>query len=220
MYRLLRSFAQRIMAGFLAVLPILLTAIVVVWLADFIRDYLGPGSVFGQLLSRLGVTILRNETIAYGVGVVALLLVFYLVGLVVMSTLRGRFKAFMDNTVGRIPLVGSMYNLSNSFIAMLERREEVDLKSMSPVWCFFGGDAGAAVLALMPTSELVQLKDKSYCGILVPTAPIPFGGGLIFVPTDWIEPADFGVEALTQIYVSMGLAAPQYQAKVPEEPPA
>ncbi len=218
MYRLLRSFAQRIMAGFLAVLPILLTAIVVVWLADFIRDYLGPGSVFGQFLSRLGVTILRNETIAYGVGVVALLLLFYLVGLVVMSTLRGRFKAFLDNTVGRVPLIGSMYSLSNSFIAMLERREEVDLKSMSPVWCFFGGDAGAAVLALMPTSELIHLKDKSYCGILVPTAPIPFGGGLIFVPKDWIEPADFGVEALTQIYVSMGLAAPQYQTKATEEP--
>lgn len=219
MYRFLRSIAQRITAGFLAVLPILLTAIVVVWLADFIRDYLGPGSVFGQFLSRLGVTIMRDETIAYGVGVVALLLIFYLVGLVVMSTLRGRFKAFLDNTVGRVPLIGSMYSLSNSFIAMLERREEVDLKSMSPVWCFFGGDAGAAVLALMPTSELVQLKDKSYCGILVPTAPIPFGGGLIFVPTDWIEPADFGVEALTQIYVSMGLAAPQYQTKAPVEPP-
>lgn len=219
MYRFLRSIAQRITAGFLAILPILLTAIVVVWLADLIRDYLGPGSVFGQFLSRLGVTIMRDETIAYGVGVVALLLIFYLVGLVVMSTLRGRFKAFLDNTVGRVPLIGSMYSLSNSFIAMLERREEVDLKSMSPVWCFFGGDAGAAVLALMPTSELVQLKDKSYCGILVPTAPIPFGGGLIFVPTDWIEPADFGVEALTQIYVSMGLAAPQYQTKAPVEPP-
>ena len=218
MYRVLRSFVQRITAGFLAILPILLTAIVVVWLADFIRDYLGPGSVFGRFLSRLGVTIMRDETIAYGVGVAVLLLLFYLVGLVVMSTLRGRFKAFLDNTVGRVPLVGSMYSLSNSFIAMLERREEVDLKSMSPVWCFFGGDAGAAVLALMPTSELIHLKDKSYCGILVPTAPIPFGGGLIFVPTDWIEPANFGVEALTQIYVSMGLAAPQYQTKPPAEP--
>ena len=129
------------MAGFLAVLPFLLTAVVVVWLAGFTRDYLGPGSVFGQLLSRLGVTILRDETIAYGVGVVALLLVFYLVGLVVLSTLRGRLTAFLDNTVGRIPLIGSMYSLSNSFIGMLERREEVDLKSMSPVWCYFGGDA-------------------------------------------------------------------------------
>lgn len=218
MYRISRSFAQTIMAGFLAVLPFLLTAVVVVWLAGFIRAYLGPGSIFGQFLSKLGVTILRDETIAYGVGVVALLLVFYLVGLVVMSTLRGRLMAFLDNTVGRIPLIGSMYSLSNRFIGLLEQREEVDLKAMSPVWCFFGGDAGAAVLALMPTSEVVHLKEKPYCGVLVPTAPIPFGGGLIFVPTDWIEPADFGVEALTQIYVSMGLAAPQYQTKAPAEP--
>lgn len=217
MYRLFRSFVQTMTAGFLAVLPILLTAVVVVWLAGFIRSYLGPGSVFGQFLSRLGVTIMRDETIAYGAGVVALLLIFYLVGLVVLSTLRGRFKAFLDNTVGRVPLIGSMYTLSNRFIGMLERREEVDLKAMSPVWCYFGGGDGAAVLALMPTSEIVHLKEKAYCGVLVPTAPIPFGGGLIFVPTDWVEPADFGVEALTQIYVSMGLAAPQYQTKEPAE---
>lgn len=209
---------QTMTAGFLAVLPILLTAVVVVWLAGFIRSYLGPGSVFGQFLSRLGVTIMRDETIAYGAGVVALLLIFYVVGLVVLSTLRGRFKAFLDNTVGRVPLIGSMYTLSNRFIGMLERREEVDLKAMSPVWCYFGGGDGAAVLALMPTSEVVHLKEKDYCGVLVPTAPIPFGGGLIFVPTDWIEPADFGVEALTQIYVSMGLTAPQYQTKAPVEP--
>jgi len=44
------------------------------------------------------------------------------------------------------------------------------------------------------------------------SAPIPFGGGLIFVPHDWVRPADFGVEALTNIYISMGLTAPQYQA--------
>jgi len=218
MNRLFRSFMQTMTAGFLAVLPILLTAVVVVWLAGFIRSYLGPGSVFGQFLSRLGVTIMRDETIAYGAGVVALLLIFYVVGLVVLSTLRGRFKAFLDNTVGRVPLIGSMYTLSNRFIGMLERREEVDLKAMSPVWCYFGGGDGAAVLALMPTSEVVHLKEKDYCGVLVPTAPIPFGGGLIFVPTDWIEPADFGVEALTQIYVSMGLTAPQYQTKAPAEP--
>ena len=211
---------QTITAGFLAILPIVLTVVIVVWLAGFIRDYLGPGSVFGRFLSRLGVTILRDETIAYGVGAIALVLILYILGLVVMSTLRGHFTGFLDNTIGRIPLIGNMYNLSNRFIGMLERREEVDLKAMSPVWCFFGGDRGAAVLALLPTSESIELKDKSYCGVLIPTAPIPFGGGLIFVPTDWIEPADFGVETLTEIYVSMGLAAPQHRTKTPAAAPA
>jgi len=39
---------------------------------------------------------------------------------------------------------------------------------------------------------------------------VPFGGGLFFVPAEWIKPASFGVEGLTSIYVSMGISAPQY----------
>jgi uncharacterized membrane protein len=46
--------------------------------------------------------------------------------------------------------------------------------------------------------------------VLVPTAPVPIGGGLLFVPEDWVSPADVGAEALTSIYVSMGVTAPQY----------
>ena len=78
---------------------------------------------------------------------------------------------------------------------------------MAPVWCFFGGD-GAAVLALRPSSESIELEGRAYCAILVPTAPIPIGGGLLYVPVDWVRPADMGVEQLTSIYVSMGLTPP------------
>jgi len=216
---MLRSFTQTITAGFFTVLPIVLTIVIIIWSAGILQNFLGPNSVFGRFISGIGVTIFPNEAVAYGIGAIAVFLILYLVGLVVMSTIQGRVTRFLDKTIGRIPLVGNMYNLTNRFIAILDQKEDMDLKSMSPVWCFFGGDQGAAVLALMPTSESVFLKDKAYCGILVPSAPIPFGGGLIFVPIEWVTPADFGVEALMSIYVSMGLTAPQYQAKGPAEAP-
>ena len=41
---------------------------------------------------------------------------------------------------------------------------------------------------------------------------MPVGGGLIFVPEHWVTPADVGIEAVTSIYVSMGLTSPQYLA--------
>ncbi len=44
----------------------------------------------------------------------------------------------------------------------------------------------------------------------MPTAPVPVGGGLLFVPEEWVTPAALGIEALTSIYVSMGVAAPQH----------
>ena len=46
---------------------------------------------------------------------------------------------------------------------------------MSPVWCFFGGK-GAAVLALAPSAQPIEIDGQSYLAVLVPTAPVPFGG--------------------------------------------
>jgi uncharacterized membrane protein len=31
--------------------------------------------------------------------------------------------------------------------------------------------------------------------VLVPSAPVPVGGCLVYVPVQWVKPADFGVEA-------------------------
>ncbi|MET0380882.1 MAG: hypothetical protein ABWZ94_03160, partial [Methyloceanibacter sp.] len=58
---------------------------------------------------------------------------------------------------------------------------EDSLKSMSPVWCFFGGEGSAAVLGLMPSPQPVVIGEHSYLGLLVPSAPVPFGGALIYV---------------------------------------
>jgi len=76
---------------------------------------------------------------------------------------------------------------------------------MQPVWCFFGGEGGAAVLGLMPSPEPVVIGKHSYLGLLVPSAPVPFGGALIYVPSEWVKPAEGGVERLMNVYVSMGV---------------
>src|SRR5262249_6162052 len=71
------------------------------------------------------------------------------------------------------------------------------------------GRGGAAVLGLMPSPDPVQIGEHSYVGLLVPSAPVPFGGALIYVPTDWVKPADGGVERLMNVYVSMGVTPPE-----------
>jgi uncharacterized membrane protein len=41
----------------------------------------------------------------------------------------------------------------------------------------------------------------------VPSAPVPFGGALIYVPSEWV-PAEGGVERLMNVYVSIGVTPP------------
>ena len=68
------------------------------------------------------------------------------------------------------------------------------------------------MLALMPNPAPIEIGGASYRAVLVPTAPIPVGGGLLYVPHDWVKPADIGVEQLTSIYLSMGLTQPGAQS--------
>jgi uncharacterized membrane protein len=43
---------------------------------------------------------------------------------------------------------------------------------------------------------------------------VPFGGALIYVPAEWVRPANFGVDKLTAIYVSMGITPPPSTAVI------
>jgi uncharacterized membrane protein len=133
----------------------------------------------------------------------------YFLGLVVQSGMQARIQKMLESGLRRVPLVGAVYDMSNRFVGVFGKKgQPTDLKTMSPVWCFFGGDGGTAVLALLPNPDPIILGGHKYHVVLVPSAPIPIGGGLLYVPASWIKRADFGVEALTSIYVSMGVSMP------------
>ena len=211
--RPLMIVARTIATGLFAILPVLLTLLVIGWVASYVRDYLGPDSSFGRALANLG-SIVVNENLAYVIGGVIVLVGLYFLGLLVQSSLRSIWSRFFDETLGRIPLVGTIYKTLSRFVQLLERRDDVDVKSMSPVWCFFSDERRTAVLGLMPSDQPVQIEGQDYLIVMVPTAPVPFGGGLFFLPAEWVRPADFGVEGLTNIYVSMGVTAPDYMSAI------
>jgi uncharacterized membrane protein len=222
MRTVVKHFANSIAAGLLAVLPLVITVAIITWAANLVLRLTGPGSVAGGVLSAVGLIVVSDE-FAYVVGTLIVLLALYLLGRFVTSRMHGGIGALLERALGRIPVVSSIYGLTSRFVGMLDRRDDTDLKSMSPVWCFFGGEASTAVLALMPTSEPTEIEGRSYRVVLVPTAPIPFGGALVFVPAEWVRPAPFGVEGFTSIYVTMGVTAPQFTAAraavAPHSPP-
>jgi uncharacterized membrane protein len=206
--RLFRTF----LAGVLALLPIAVTVVVTAWVAALIASYAGPGSFVGRFIIRLGaslgLTIAPSSTVAYLLGLAIILGAIFLLGLLVESGLRSFISNSFDWLMSRIPLVSNVYDLSKRFVSLVDRGEQDSLKTMRPVWCFFGGEGGAAVLGLMPSPEPVVIGEHSYLGLLVPAAPVPFGGALIYVPSAWVKPAEGGVERLMNVYVSMGVTPP------------
>lgn len=195
-------------AGLLAALPLLLTIFITGWLVTLINQYLGPSSTFGRVLISLGMGVHTSAAAPYLIGLAIIVCLIFGLGLLVESRLGIWLNSLVDRLVRRVPLVSQVYDLSRRFVAIVDSKDGDSLKKMSPAWCFFGGKPGAAVLALQPTTEPIQLGGVDYLAVLIPSAPVPFGGALIYVPAEWIEPADGGVDELMSVYVSMGVTPP------------
>jgi len=204
----MNHFLRTLLSGFLLLLPVAVTAVLVIWLGTYIFAYVRPGSMFGNTLTAIGLGFTGSTVVAYLIGLVVLVTFVYVLGLIVESRLRAKFSDFIDSSMRRIPLVRSVYDLIKRFVAIMDTKDADGLKGMRPVWCYFGGPGGAAVLALLPSPQTVELEGTLYHAILVPSAPVPVGGGLLYVPADWIKPADIGVEGLMSVYVSMGVVSP------------
>lgn len=216
MSRLVRTF----FAGLLVVLPIILTILLVVWVGNIIITFVGPNSVIGQMLITIGFGLSARTWLAYLFGVLIVAFFIYLLGVIVESRLEHSVHNIIGNVMQRIPLIGYVYDLARRLIAIVERRDDGTFRGMRPVWCFFGGEGNVAVLALLPSPDTVMLGGEPYHVVLIPTAPVPIGGGLIYVPAKWVKPADIGIEGLMSIYVAMGVTSRQPgMLPVPIKPP-
>jgi uncharacterized membrane protein len=205
MSRLARTF----IAGLLVILPIVLTIVLVVWVANIVITFVGPNSVVGSILITLGFGFSASTWVAYLAGALIVALLIYVLGVIVESRVEHSVTNFIGNVMQRIPLIGYIYDMAKRLIAIIERKDDGGFKGMRPVWCFFGGEGGAAVLALLPVAETVRLGNEDYHVVLVPSAPVPVGGALVYVPVKWVKPADIGIDGLMSIYVAMGVAPKQ-----------
>lgn len=208
--RLVRYF----LAGAFAVLPLVVTIAIVSWVAGFLQRYVGPQTTVGTWVQNLGWQFTPGSKIlAYIIGWVAVLAIVFLLGVAVETGARRLVQILTDTVLNRVPVVGSIYNTSKQLVSMLDRQDQADLKGMSVVYCVFGGDRGVGFLALLVSPQVYHVAGRDYKIVIVPTAPVPFGGGLLFVPAESVIAADMSVDGLMSIYVSMGITAPQFMKK-------
>jgi len=209
-----RHLLSTFLTGLLAALPLAATILILTWAVRLLYDWLGPSSLVGRLMVAIGVGVSGSELVGYVMGVAIVAVAIFVLGLVVRSRLRGVVANAVNAVMQRIPLVRSVYDLVKKFVDLMSQRDAQGLRSMSPVWLHFGGAGGAAVLGLLSTPDPLMIGERAYFAVLVPTAPIPVGGGLLYVPQDWVTPADVGVEGLTSIYVSMGITSHEHLGSV------
>ena len=130
----------------------------------------------------------------------------FVIGFFVDAVTRKTAVRWFDAIVKKIPLIGPIYGTTRQLTDLMKKDGDDKMKNMLPVYCRFGSvGGGVLVLALMPTPDEYQINGHSYRVVIVPTAPVPFGGGMFFIPSADIFPAEMSIDALMSFYVSMGI---------------
>ena len=205
-----RHLLKLFVTGLLAALPLAATVAVFWWALALLVKWLGPDSKVGSVLSAIGLGVTGSELVGWLIGVAVVALFILLLGVAVERGLQRGLARILDGILRGIPLVGTVWDLAQRMVGLLKQPEQQGVRSMTPVWCHFGGPGGASALALLSSPEPVLVNGRPCLAVLVPTAPVPIGGGLLFVPEEWVSPAAIGAEAVTSIYVSMGVTASKY----------
>ncbi|MGC4028312.1 MAG: DUF502 domain-containing protein [Steroidobacteraceae bacterium] len=210
------SLARTLLTGMLAALPLLATLWLLSIAIDFLLKWFGPDSRMGHVLGMLGVGIWGSGWSGYLIGLAIAMALLFGLGVLIERGLAAWLVWLVDAVVGRIPVVRTIYETIEKFVSVFSQRDRTKLHSMRPVWCHFG-DGSVAALGLLSSPESILVGGRPCYAVIIPTAPVPIGGGLLFMPVEWITPAEIGMEAVTSIYVSMGVTAPQF---LPTQPAA
>ena len=205
------------LAGLVVLLPLTLTVALLAWVIGLLNKFVGPETFIGRGFAALGYPFLENDTFAYLLGTLILVIAIYLLGLAAEAGLKRPLAKLMDRMVRNIPVLGKLYAFADKLVGLMDKRPTDEIAAMGAVWCFFGGK-GVAVLALAPSADPIDIEGRDYFGVLIPTAPVPIGGALLYVPTEWVRPANIGIDKLTAVYVSMGITPPKIDAPAGSKP--
>lgn len=196
--------ARYFIQGLFVLLPLTITVVAVVWLVRLLSKQLGPNTFIGSLLKELGIRVAGDSVLAYGIGWGIVMTGVILLGFIVDIGAKKFVKNSIDNIMKRIPVINKVYKVATQIVDMLNKNEQEEFRGMSVVYCTFGGEKGAIFLALMPTPEIFEVRGVPHHIVMIPTAPVPMGGGLMLVPVDSIQPAEMAIDDFMQLYLSMG----------------
>jgi uncharacterized membrane protein len=204
---MLRRIAGPFVTGMVFLAPVFLTVLLLQWVAGYVTAALGPGTVIGGVLAQSGMLVTKSPFLAFWAGLGIAALIVWGIGLAVQTRWRGQLEGGLDNLLGRIPLIGGFYRPMAQMIRMIGGAPGGELQGMAVVSVRFGDNT--EVLALLATPRLFDMGEGPRHLVLLPTAPVPVGGALVFVAVDQVRAVPgLGVDDLAKFYVSMGTVSP------------
>ncbi|WP_310496545.1 DUF502 domain-containing protein [Sandarakinorhabdus sp.] len=199
----MRRFLSPFVTGLVFLAPVLLTVVILNWLSGYLIAALGPSTPIGAGLARGGMFFTPSPLLAFWLGWALAAVVIWAIGLAVQTRARDRLEGGLDALIGRIPVIGPLYRPLAQFVRMMGNAPGGEMSGMAVVSVSFGDHVEA--LALLTSPRTHDFGQGPRLLILIPTAPVPVGGGMLFVEPSRVKRVpSMGVDDLAKLYVTMG----------------
>lgn len=132
----------------------------------------------------------------YGLGLLATVVLIYVVGLVITSFLGRWLWSLVDRVLDRLPLLGSLYQTLKQVLGYGEGPDAVFRRAVR----VHGRDLPGYEVGLV-TAERPAEGELT---VFVPTAPNPSSGRLLVMKEEDVEPLDIPVTDVLKFLVSIG----------------
>ena len=192
-------FQRTLGAGVLVILPIGITVLVLKFFFDLLDPVLEP---LVDLLPGRSVT---------GTGLVALIVLIYLLGLFGALVVGRRLIGVGHRVMEVIPVVKGIYGTTRMAIAILSKNQNGNSNGALDAGQQYAGvvlieypRAGIMSIGLI-TSSMLDTNGEEVLSVYIPTTPIPSSGFLAIVSASEVTRTEMSVEDAMRVVISGGI---------------
>jgi uncharacterized membrane protein len=193
MERIKKAVKKTFFAGLVAVIPIVITVLALIWLFRLLDGFLSP-----MLENMLGIHV-------YGLGLLVEIAVIFLVGILTTNVLGARVVRWMQGGFMRIPIVKRIYPAIQQMVEAFSPTSDSSFKKVVLVEF---PEKGMFSVGFLTKEVVIQgMGDQRFLSVYVPTNNLYLGHVALFKAEE-VFVTGFTVEQGLKVIVSGGAAFP------------
>ena len=196
-HSLARHVRRSLISGVLLLLPVALTYVIIRFLFDLADGVLRPWIEW--CLGQFGI-----EWTLPGPGVVAAVVIVYLVGALATFGLGRMAVDWARSSLLRVPFVGTVYSANRQLVESFSGTSTTGFKRVVLVQFPRAGAWSLGFLTGITDADGVERLIMTY----VPTAPLPNSGFVVLMPPQDVLDTDLSVPDAMQLMFSGGIVSP------------
>jgi len=192
---MLRSINKNILTGLITTLPVILTLYMIYWFIVATESFLG-GAIR---------TVMPEELYRPGMGVVAGLVVAFLIGLLMQTIIAQQLFSRVERIVYRLPLIKSVYLSIRDLLDYFSSKKKKDFEQVVAITF---GETGMQVVGLVTQTDMTHMPAEfNQQDSLLVYIPMSYGigGFAVLVPRSATRSLDMSMEDAMRFTLTAGV---------------